>query len=376
MSSGNSEIFCENKNVFYSNNNVLIVHAIPTEVIFNNDNNRKDRNNDENEELQFLINYLGINNFKLNKSENNILLDISTKYYTTTCRLHFLNQSKTNHHCFDINNFQVIIGIGDYETDLILETILKFREEVENAILFYHDDLFNEKMKKERLFWCVENNFECIVRNELLLLNNEEEDQLLKEENEEEEIIKEKKGVERLMEVLECTMWPEMKRVEKKKNNALSSFSSNLTKEFTESNKNTTFDKKMIDDQKKNTTFSDKKKNTTTTIEEEQQVKQEKETTEIFLKEELEEEFEEEFEMKKELFNEQQELNKEEEEEFEKQEKLFDSLMGEMLFLKNQGSSLGFEERKQRAGRTALKLMEMLGEDFGEGVEEEEEEYL
>nr|CAG4719308.1 unnamed protein product [Naegleria fowleri] len=299
--------------VVVSTNHILVVHALP------NNNEGKNKNQNYRDEM---MSVLGIENY--NKEHDleseHVTMQLNTKYYSANICLHFWDVVQHSICPFDWVNksAQVIIGIPDYQSDLVLENVLKYKNEIESGFIYYIDEPHN-KVKEESRHWCVENNFELIVKN------------YKKEEDEEEStsIIEDKRGVNRLMEALECTMWPDMVRHNPKA-----------------SSKPTTNATQISENKEPSSSRSgeDKKENTNGEKKEKVQVK----TTEELLEEE-------------EILEEQ-----------EKEMKVLDQIMTEMLFLRKEGANIPHEERKKRAEMTALKLMAMLGEDdFGSDEEVE-----
>ncbi|KAG2383001.1 hypothetical protein C9374_004968 [Naegleria lovaniensis] len=287
-----------------NNNHILVVHALPE---------LKEKGKNYRDEM---MNVLGIENY--NKEHDleseHVTMPLNTKYYSTNICLHFWDVAQHSICPFDWVNksVQVIIGIPDYQSDLVLENILKYKNEIESGFIYYIDEP-HDKVKDESRHWCVENNFELIVKN------------YKKEEQEEEEsasIIDDKRGVERLMEALECTMWPDMVRHNPK------TLSKSMPQNISESKEEPIAASDVKKDEKKE--------------------KPQAKTTEELLEEEeiLEDE--------------------------EKEMKVLDQLMTEMLFLRKEGANIPHEERKKRAEMTALKLMAMLGEeDFGSDEEDQ-----
>jgi len=176
-------------------NNVLVIHSCLKKASVSSsdeDNYWSDR--------ELMESVMGISNF--DESESQIVFGLNTKYYTAKVCFHFWNVQKHNVCPFDWKNLQaqVIIGVPDYQSDMVLECVSKYKDEVESGLI-YHVDEPSEKIRNEIQHWCVENNFELIVKNYKKASGDEESD-----------IIEDKQGLSRLVEALECTTWPDMVR--------------------------------------------------------------------------------------------------------------------------------------------------------------------
>ncbi|EFC47695.1 predicted protein [Naegleria gruberi] len=261
-----------------SENNLLIVHAL------RKTNSSSDNATVEYTQEEILEQVIGIDNFV---KENNIKLKLQTKYYSADINIHFWNVEKESVCPFDwkSSSVQVIVGIPDYQSDMVLEAILKYSNEIESGFI-YHLEQPNEKLAKESQSWCVDNNFEMVVKN-------------FTEEKTDNGIIEEKQGIKRLMEAIECTMWPAMNRIDPK-----------AVKAQQESSKK-----------------------------EEKPIEQIKDA--------------------KELLGSEAEIVEEDEKEIES----FERLMHEILNIRKDSKTIGDDERKKRAELATLKLLSMMGDE-------------
>jgi hypothetical protein len=234
---------------------------------------------------------------------------LTTKYYEATVDFYMLDISKKDKPEQFFKNFQSVLSIykcvdsfnklKDYLsklTDLTFETCLCIQQQE-------YEDVGKHKQLVQQ--WCMNSGYEFV---ELIKDQKKEKSGLLKGGS---------TGINRIMEALECTMWPKMKRIVPNKNK----------QEKKEENK-------TVEENKDVEKKTDEQKKTLETLDDE------------YFKKLVQEELDED--------------EKKTDSELEK----FDNLIAQALQLRSQGHNLGHEERKERAAQIAMQLLQMLdGED-------------
>eukprot|EP01080_Neovahlkampfia_damariscottae_P008176 gene8176-4_t len=131
-----------------------------------------------------------------------------TKYYTSNINVHWIGifeEKEENHDDIISNSQSCILIIEDYKDFNALKK-------------YYYNLLSKDKSFDSSMFVLVDNNFEKEEFETMFTWSNEEGLEFIdfNEEPTEEKVERRNKvGIDRLHEVLECTIWPETKKPEK-----------------------------------------------------------------------------------------------------------------------------------------------------------------
>ena len=162
---------------------------------------------------EFILKIFGIKDINTKNQISSISHEITTKYYTSKVNVHWIGIFEEK----DENEEEIIKK--SQSCILIIEDFKDF-----NALKkFYYNLLAKEKFFDSSLFVLVDNHFEKEELEKMLEWSNEEGLEFIDfhEEPTEDKIERRNKvGIDRLHEVLECTIWPEredIKKIEKKK---------------------------------------------------------------------------------------------------------------------------------------------------------------
>lgn len=178
-------------------------------------------------------------------TENNSIFswNIDTKYYTAEVNIRAL-QTDSNTDYLD-DTVEAIVVHFDSNKETGLDDLIKWKTFISKHqpdIKILVADVFdtNTKISKRKaIHWCLENGFELIE------LNPSQHD--VDEQPSEEEIIKETKGVERVIEALETHMWSNL--IMKSKVNEYNSSESDTIDPANTSNIDKMLDNLMLDDE-------------------------------------------------------------------------------------------------------------------------------